>query len=68
MFGVIYGLLLAVYVFVLNAKIQHGPDEPEAPPRATTAEGLLAAAGGLAGQGGESLTSANGAAGRGGGE
>ncbi len=57
MFGVIYALLLAVYVFVLNAKIQHGPDEAAAPPAATTGEGLLAAAGSLTGHGGESLTS-----------
>ena len=68
MFGVIYALLFAVYVFVLNDKIQHGPDEPAAPPAATTGGGLLAAAGRLAGQGGESLTSTGEAAGRSGGE
>ena len=68
MFGIIYTLLFAVYVFVLNAKIQHGPDEPTAPPSATTAEGLLAAAGSLAGHGGPSLTSNNRSAGHADGE
>jgi cytochrome bd ubiquinol oxidase subunit I len=68
MFGVIYALLFAVYVFVLNDKIQHGPDEPAPPPTATTGGGLLAAAGRLAGQGGESLTSTGETAGRSGGE
>ncbi len=29
MFGLIYSLLLAVYLFVMNTKIQHGPSEPE---------------------------------------
>jgi cytochrome d ubiquinol oxidase subunit I len=29
MFGVIYALLFAVWVYVLNDKIQHGPDEPD---------------------------------------
>jgi cytochrome d ubiquinol oxidase subunit I len=44
LFGLIYALLFAVWVFVLNSKIQHGPDEPEAEPPATTPEGLLDAA------------------------
>ncbi|MFK8112479.1 MAG: cytochrome ubiquinol oxidase subunit I [Rubripirellula sp.] len=30
MFGIIYSLLFAVWVFVLNQKIQHGPESPEA--------------------------------------
>jgi cytochrome bd ubiquinol oxidase subunit I len=68
MFGVIYTLLFAVYVFVLNAKIQHGPDEPAPPPSVTTGGGLLAAAGSLVGQGGPSLTSTSGPANRSGGE
>lgn len=43
MFGLIYGLLLAVWLYVLNEKIQRGPDPvPEAPP--TGAEGVVAAA------------------------
>jgi cytochrome d ubiquinol oxidase subunit I len=29
MFGLIYALLFAVWVYVLNDKIQHGPEEPE---------------------------------------
>ncbi|EMB17105.1 cytochrome ubiquinol oxidase subunit I [Rhodopirellula europaea] len=29
LFGVIYSLLFAVWVFVLNNKIQHGPESPE---------------------------------------
>lgn len=45
MFGLIYALLFAVWVFVLHRKIQHGPTAPpgaEAEPR----DGLLAAAAG----------------------
>ncbi|QDS88921.1 Cytochrome bd-II ubiquinol oxidase subunit 1 [Rosistilla ulvae] len=29
LFGIIYSLLFAVWIFVLNQKIQHGPDSPE---------------------------------------
>jgi cytochrome d ubiquinol oxidase subunit I len=29
LFGIIYSLLFAVWVFVLNGKIQHGPESPE---------------------------------------
>jgi cytochrome d ubiquinol oxidase subunit I len=36
MFSVIYGLLFAVWILVLNDKIQHGPDEPAEPPDRTT--------------------------------
>jgi len=35
MFGLIYALLFAVWIYVLDSKIRHGPDEPEptaAPP------------------------------------
>ena len=48
MFGLIYALLFAVWVYVLNSKIQHGPDEGASIPQ-TTDKGLLAAAGALAG-------------------
>jgi cytochrome d ubiquinol oxidase subunit I len=42
MFAVMYALLFAVWLFVLNSKIQHGPDEEEAPPPPKTSrEGLL---------------------------
>ena len=30
MFGVIYAFLFAVWIYVLDSKIRHGPDEPEA--------------------------------------
>ena len=29
MFGIIYSLLFAIWIFVLNHKIQHGPESPE---------------------------------------
>ena len=29
LFGIIYSLLFAVWIFVLNNKIQHGPESPE---------------------------------------
>jgi cytochrome d ubiquinol oxidase subunit I len=54
MFGVIYALLFAVWVYVLNGKIQHGPEEETAGPQ-TTAGGYMEAAGQLAGGAG-SLT------------
>jgi cytochrome d ubiquinol oxidase subunit I len=57
MFGFIYLLLFVVWVYVLNSKIQHGPDEHEAPPPTkTSAEGLLEAAASNKPAGGESLT------------
>ncbi|MGE0432548.1 MAG: cytochrome ubiquinol oxidase subunit I [Planctomycetota bacterium] len=31
MFGLIYAMLFVVWVYVLNEKIKHGPDEPDAP-------------------------------------
>src|SRR5207253_326913 len=37
MFGFIYALLFAVWVYVLNSKIQHGPDDDVPPPPATSA-------------------------------
>ena len=45
MFSFIYLLLLAIWLFVLNHKIQHGPD-PVALPEITTGDALLAAAAG----------------------
>jgi cytochrome d ubiquinol oxidase subunit I len=57
LFGLIYLMLFAVWVYVLNSKIQHGPDEPdEAPPAESN---LLEAAGTLAARGGRSLTTAD---------
>lgn len=41
MFGVIYALLFAVWVFVLNSKIVHGPDDSGAPPAETSGKGLI---------------------------
>ena len=41
LFSVVYALLFAVWVYVLNSKIQHGPDEEEAPPPGTSPKGLL---------------------------
>ena len=43
MFGVVYALLFAVWVFVLNSKIVHGPDDSAAPPHDTTTKGLIEA-------------------------
>ena len=43
MFGVIYSLLFAVWVFVLNSKIVHGPDVTGEIPSATTTKGLIEA-------------------------
>jgi len=42
MFGVIYALLFAVWVFVLHQKIKHGPDDPAAVPQRDPADGLEA--------------------------
>jgi cytochrome d ubiquinol oxidase subunit I len=59
MFSFIYLLLFAVWVFVLNSKIQHGPEEAEEHvPEATSASGLLTAASRLNPAGGFSLTEA----------
>jgi cytochrome d ubiquinol oxidase subunit I len=57
MFSFIYLMLFAVWLYVLNAKIQHGPDEAEAPPPTETgAEDLLEAAARRANPSGYSLT------------
>jgi cytochrome d ubiquinol oxidase subunit I len=59
MFGVIYLLLFAVWVYVLNSKIQHGPEEAVQLTETTTAAGLIASAARLADPAGSSLTSAH---------
>src|SRR5438128_5847341 len=57
MFGFIYLLLFVVWVYVLNDKIQHCPDDHTAEPTATS-EGLLDAAAANKPAGGDSLTQA----------
>lgn len=51
LFGMIYLLLFAVWIYVINSKIQHGPDEPkvatEPKPPTTGPKGLLETAGRL---------------------
>jgi cytochrome d ubiquinol oxidase subunit I len=59
MFAVIYALLFAVWVFVLNDKIRHGPEEAVTMLSATTAEGLLDAAGRLQSHGDYTMTESN---------
>jgi cytochrome d ubiquinol oxidase subunit I len=57
MFGVVYLLLFAVWVYVLTRKIRHGPDEAApAEPADTKAKDLLEAAARLANPAGYSLT------------
>jgi cytochrome d ubiquinol oxidase subunit I len=56
MFGAIYLLLFAVWIYVLNSKIQHGPDEPGAEGEGPS-EGFMAAAAQRTGRG-ESMTDA----------
>ncbi len=56
MFAVIYGLLFAVWLFVLDRKIKHGPDAPDTAPAGTSGRAWLSVAGQRAGTGGESLT------------
>src|SRR5205814_10618941 len=58
MFGFIYFLLFVVWVYVLNDKIQHGPDDHTAEPKTTSAEGLVDAATANKPAGGNSLTQA----------
>jgi len=58
MFGLIYGLLFAVWVFVLDSKIKHGPEEPAGIGPVAGAQGLLGLAGLRAGTGGASLADA----------
>jgi cytochrome d ubiquinol oxidase subunit I len=58
MFGVIYSLLFLVWLFVMNSKIQHGPEPVEDMPERTTARGLIESAASLANPAGESMTEA----------
>ncbi len=55
MFLVIYALLFAVFLYVLNDKIHHGPD-PVTPTTGTSPRDLADVAGMRAGMGGNSLT------------
>lgn len=55
MFSFVYVLLFAVWVFVMNSKIQHGPDAITMPAE-TTGGGLLEAASRLANPSGYSMT------------
>ena len=48
MFGLIYASLFAVWIFVLNSKIQHGPDKGASPP--ARPGGFFGAAAALAGE------------------
>jgi cytochrome d ubiquinol oxidase subunit I len=48
MFGFVYLLLLAVWIFVLNEKIQHGP-EPITESSPGTIQGIVEAAAGRVG-------------------
>lgn len=58
LFGFVYALLFAVWVFVLNAKIVHGPDEPHehSTPVLTTQKGLIEAVASMARHEDHSLT------------
>ncbi len=62
LFGIVYLLLFAVWVYVMNDKIQHGPD-PVRPAVATSRRGLLDAASQLEDPAGGSMTSAHSAKG-----
>jgi cytochrome d ubiquinol oxidase subunit I len=57
-FGVVYLMLFAVWVFVLHNKIAHGPDEPELIPQFATGS-FIAAASSVQAPGGPSLTDAH---------
>jgi len=59
MFSFVYLLLFVVWVYVLNSKIKHGPDEHDTePPLSTSTGGLLEAATANKPAGGESLIEA----------
>ena len=59
MFGLIYAMLFAVWVVVLNGKIKHGPEPVrEEVPSITEAEGLLEAAARSVNPAGYSMTAA----------
>jgi cytochrome d ubiquinol oxidase subunit I len=55
-FLLIYVMLFAVWVYVLDGRIKHGPEPVEAIPAATSPSALLGVAGLRAGTGGASLT------------
>jgi cytochrome bd ubiquinol oxidase subunit I len=55
MFLLIYTLLFMVWLYVSNDKIQHGPDEPQMPPKTPT-PGLIRAATARADPSGPSMT------------
>lgn len=58
MFTLVYILLFAIWVFVLNTKIQHGPSDPVvAAPAATSGAALLDAAASLVDRDGTTLAS-----------
>jgi cytochrome d ubiquinol oxidase subunit I len=57
MFSMVYALLFAVWIFVLNRKIQHGPTDPAPVPPRPGESGWLAAASTLIAHAGGSLTS-----------
>lgn len=59
MFAVIYLLLFAVWVYVLNSKISRGPEGVGDIPASTSAAGLIETAARLADPAGSSLTSAH---------
>ncbi len=59
MFTIIYLLLFAVWVYVLNSKIQHGPEDISALPTSTSSAGLIETAARLANPAGYSLTTAH---------
>src|SRR5204862_4491128 len=59
MFGIIYLLLFAVWIYVLNDKIQHGPEDIMEVPPSTSAASLLESAARLANPSGFSLTTAH---------
>jgi cytochrome d ubiquinol oxidase subunit I len=58
LFGIVYVLLFAVWISVMNDKVQRGPDQGK-PPGTGTPGGLLEAAAELRTPGGESLTDAH---------
>jgi len=58
MFSFVYALLFAVWVFVMNSKIQHGPEDVQMPLE-TTEGGLLEAAARLANPAGYSMMGDN---------
>ncbi|MCA9704528.1 MAG: cytochrome ubiquinol oxidase subunit I [Myxococcales bacterium] len=56
-FSLVYLALLAVWLYVVNEKIRHGPPEPRAPGSSPSTEGLVAAAAAAGvGRGGHSYT------------